>query len=135
MGDGSEFQVNAKKSLIWYTPSLLPYNPAFSDLDPALKLMIPTGPASMTAQFPPQPPTPTRMHMNPAFLQGGVLGGGSQIMMGIVVDHQDYGDALDVDDPATDSIVLTTDVQKCNYWPNCRAGEECVFWHPKEVCR
>jgi hypothetical protein len=25
-------------------------------------------------------------------------------------------------------------VVRCSYWPNCNRGEECKFWHPKELC-
>jgi len=23
---------------------------------------------------------------------------------------------------------------RCTYWPNCNRGDECKFWHPKELC-
>jgi len=23
---------------------------------------------------------------------------------------------------------------RCSYWPNCNRGDECKFWHPKELC-
>ncbi|ORX90388.1 hypothetical protein LY90DRAFT_520677 [Neocallimastix californiae] len=23
---------------------------------------------------------------------------------------------------------------RCSYWPNCNRGNECKFWHPKELC-
>jgi len=23
---------------------------------------------------------------------------------------------------------------RCTYWPNCNRGNECKFWHPKELC-
>jgi len=25
-------------------------------------------------------------------------------------------------------------VVRCSYWPNCNRGDECKFWHPKELC-
>ncbi|ORX57897.1 hypothetical protein BCR36DRAFT_580463 [Piromyces finnis] len=25
-------------------------------------------------------------------------------------------------------------VTRCSYWPNCNRGDECKFWHPKELC-
>jgi len=25
-------------------------------------------------------------------------------------------------------------VIRCTYWPNCSRGDECKFWHPKELC-
>jgi len=41
--------------------------------------------------------------------------------------------------PKTGSTASTTTpeqskVVRCTYWPNCNRGEECKFWHPKELC-
>ncbi|KAG0225300.1 hypothetical protein BGW41_004735, partial [Actinomortierella wolfii] len=24
---------------------------------------------------------------------------------------------------------------RCKYWPNCQSGDQCRFWHPKELCQ
>lgn len=24
--------------------------------------------------------------------------------------------------------------ERCKYWPNCKNGEECIYFHPTTVC-
>jgi len=38
--------------------------------------------------------------------------------------------------PTTTSTVTPdkSKIIRCSYWPNCNRGDECKFWHPKELC-
>ncbi|RUS27330.1 hypothetical protein BC938DRAFT_483404 [Jimgerdemannia flammicorona] len=117
------------------------YKSDFGDTDPAFDdALIPTGPAAMNvgaANFPVSPTTPTQVYMNPAFLQNG---GAPQVLMGIAVGRRLYADDViqDLDGAMSgygDATGSEGEVRRCNFWPNCRAGEKCMYFHPKEACR